>query len=500
MSNIQRYLNRSTHDQSAKIMALWQRHPSRFLRDCFSFEPDIWQEEVIDFYKTYQRILMLCAKGPGKTALLATLGWHFFLTNKLPKIGCLAETKDNLMSNLWPELLLWRGRSKLAINSTEPGSTRIHLKGYEGTSFIQARSYKVGADLETQATALAGFHADNVAFLIDEAGKIPDPVIETADAALSGTDGVGKRARLLVTSNTTNPSGLVYKVYKGSTVQKWAVKCVTGDPDDPKRSKRIKIDWAREIIKEYGRDHPRTRIDILAQFPLRSTTQLLSEKDIEDSWNRNLRKGDNKAFETRMGVDVARGGGDSTIIAIRKGREVYPLIPLSSEMDSLEVAAQVMLQAKRYNISTVYVDDTGGYGSGVVDNLKFQNSIRVVPVNYATKARDVHHYFNRRSEMYIKMRDWVLAGGILPKDVRLKDDLLCPEIDYNGGIFRLEGKEKIRKRLGRSPDRSDALAQTFFDEDEVVASYEDKLMDDKPKYVCGMEDVNGSNNAMYEAY
>ena len=500
MANIQRYLNRDTHSQSARIMRLWQLHPIVFLRDAFSFEPDIWQEEVIDFYKEYQRILMLCAKGPGKTALLAVLGWHFFLTNKLPKIGCLSETKDNLMSNLWPELLLWRGRSKLAMHSTEPGSTRIHLKGFEGTSFIQARSYKVGADIDTQATALAGFHADCVAFLIDEAGKIPDPVIETADAALSGTDGMGKKARLLVTSNTTNPSGLVYKVYQGNTVQKWAVKCVTGDPDDPNRSKRIDKTWAEEIIKEYGRDHPRTRIDILAQFPLRSSTQLLSDKDIEDSWNRKLHKGDNKAFEVKMGVDIARGGGDSSVIAIRKGREVMPMLPLSSELDSTEVAAQVMMQAKKYKASVVYVDDTGGYGSGVVDSLKFQNQFRVVAVNYAMKARDAKHYFNRRSEMYINMRDWVLAGGILPKDLRLKNDLLCPEVKFVKGVFRLEGKEDIRKRLGRSPDRSDALAQTFFDADDLLPEYAEKLGGDSAGYYCKTEDVNGGHNPMYQSH
>ena len=500
MANIRRYLNTGTSGQSARIMRMWQLYPARFLRDCFDFTPDIWQEEVIELYKTHQRILMLCAKGPGKTALLSLLGLHFFLTNKLPKIGCLSETKDNLLSNLWPEILLWRSRSKLAIHSTEAGSTRIHLKGFESLSFIQARSYKVGADAETQATALSGFHADCVAFLIDEAGKIPDPVIETADAALSGVEEKGKKARLLVTSNTTNPSGLVYKVYQGNTVQKWAVKCVTGDPDDPNRSKRISKSWAAEIIQQYGRDHPRTRVDVLAQFPLRGSTQLLSERDIEASWNRTLHKGDNKVFEVKMGVDVARGGVDSSVIAIRKGREVLPLLPFSSEMDSSELAAQVMMQAKRHSVKVTYVDDTGGYGSGVVDALKFQNQFRVVAVNYATKARDAKHYFNRRSEMYIKMRDWVLAGGILPKDIRLKDDLLCPEVDFNHGIFRIESKEKIKKRLGRSPDRSDSLAQTFYEDDELLPEYQDKLGGDTPKYYSGMEDVDGRHNPMYSAY
>lgn len=38
-----------------------------------------------------------------------------------------------------------------------------------------------------------------------------------------------------------------------------------------------------------------------------------------------------------------------------------------------------------------------------------------------------------------------------------------PKLIFHGGVFRLEEKEQIKSRLGRSPDRADALAQTFAD-------------------------------------
>ena len=101
------------------------------------------------------------------------------------------------------------------------------------------------ADETTLASALAGLHSDNVGFLIDEAGTIPDSVLNTADAALAGGEDNTKRARLLVTANPEEPRGVLYRAYMGRTHQKWSIYNVSGDPDDPKRATRVNIDWAK---------------------------------------------------------------------------------------------------------------------------------------------------------------------------------------------------------------------------------------------------------------
>lgn len=131
------------------------------------------------------------------TFIIAILGWHFFATNHQPKMAALSVTKEHLKSNLWAELLRWRASSPLLVKSTNDGAEKISLKGHEGYSFIDARSYPKQADETTMASALAGLHADNVAFLIDEAGTIPDSVLATADAALSTGDGPRKKAKIL---------------------------------------------------------------------------------------------------------------------------------------------------------------------------------------------------------------------------------------------------------------------------------------------------------------
>jgi hypothetical protein len=63
--------------------------------------------------------------------------------------------------------------------------------------------------------------------------------------------------------------------------------------------------------------------------------------------------------------------------------------------------------------------------------------------------------------MWFLLRDWVRAGGSLPKDDQLLRELTAPTYTFHGGKFRLEEKDKIKARLGSSPDRGDALALTL---------------------------------------
>jgi phage terminase large subunit len=68
---------------------------------------------------------------------------------------------------------------------------------------------------------------------------------------------------------------------------------------------------------------------------------------------------------------------------------------------------------------------------------------------------------NRRAEMWWTLREHLRADelAIDPKDVRLAADLTNVKFGYDSrGRIKLESKDDIKKRLGRSPDRGDALA------------------------------------------
>jgi hypothetical protein len=68
---------------------------------------------------------------------------------------------------------------------------------------------------------------------------------------------------------------------------------------------------------------------------------------------------------------------------------------------------------------------------------------------------------NTRAEIHDAMKTWLSIGAIPALPV-LVDDLVAPQFGYNDkGQLQLERKVDVKRRLGRSPDWSDALALTF---------------------------------------
>lgn len=456
-------LSKTSSELSAsQVMLLWRKKPKIFFRDVMDVTLDAWQEDVVDLYMNNQRVAMVASKGPGKSFTLAMIGWHFFITHHQPKIAVLSISKDHLMANLWAELLKWRASSKLLTLSTNEGFSKITLKGHEGYSFMDARAFPKQADETQMASALAGLHSDNVGFLIDEAGTIPDSVLATADAALSTGDSDTKKARLLVTANPEEPRGMIYRAYMGRSKQKWAVYCISGDPEDPKRAPRVSKTWAQEQIDTYGRTDPWVMVNVLGQYPNVSSTKLITEEEIHEAMNRDIKDIEVHHQQHRMGIDVARGGIDNTAFARRRGLKAYPIEGISSNVHGPELAGKIAFMQQELKIERIFVDNTGGYGSSVIDSLGLFNHMEVTPVVYNSRPQD-RRYYNKRTEMWVRMRDWIKKGGALPKDPQLAEELLMPKVIFVNGIFRLEEKEQIKARLGRSPDKADALAQTFAD-------------------------------------
>ena len=460
--NIQRTLSQPITLQPSHMLKLWRERPIIFAKDVFDLTLDPWQEDVFNLYTHNQRIGLVASKGPGKTFCLAVLGWHFFTCHHKPKMAALSITRDHLKSNLWAELAMLRARSPLIIKSTNDGAERFTMKGSELFSFIDARSFPKQADESAMSSALAGLHANNVAFLIDEAGMIPDSVLATADAALSTGDDATHKARIIVTGNPEVASGMLYRASIGKTEQKWGMYHVSGDPDDPKRAPRVSITWAREQIATYGKDDPYVLINVFGKYPSNAINTLLSESEISDSMKLNIEERSVKNAQHRMGVDVARGGVDRTVFARRRGLKGYPLEAVPSNIHGPELAGKAVFMQQDLGVERIFVDNTGGYGSSIIDSLQMFPHVDVTPVVYNSKAQD-KRYFNKRTEMYMRLRDWVKKGGQLPNDPGLAEELMMPKIFFHGGVTRLEEKEQIKQRLGRSPDKADALAQTFAD-------------------------------------
>lgn len=172
-----------------------------------------------------------------------------------------------------------------------------------------------------------------------------------------------------------------------------------------------------------------------------------------------------------LGVDVARGGPDETVIIPRHGSWIGmpvahagPATPSSSTC-----AAQVMIE--RRDAAVVHIDVIG-VGAGPFDLMRDEMKIQIVGVDVRNVAlgRDrsgVLTFMNLRSELWWRLREWLDpendTGAMLPKHSRLKADITAPKWKPQGRMIQVESKEDIEKRIGRSPDYGSALILSLID-------------------------------------
>jgi phage terminase large subunit len=441
-------------EQSSVAIKHWREDPTRFVRDNFGVEPDPWQDEILQAFPKHQRIAMKACKGPGKTCLIAWLCWNFLATRPHAKLAATSITADNLRDGLWAEMAKWQGKSEFLKNNFQWTKTNIFCKESPADWFMSARAWPKGGSSQQQADTLAGLHADYIMFVLDESGGIPQSVMAAAEAALS----TGKEMKIVQAGNPTHTEG---PLYRASTVDRhlWYVVNITGDPDNPKRSPRIDVNWARDQIASYGADNPYVLVNVFGEFPPSSLNALLGIGDIEESMSRRCKEEDYKYSQKRLGVDVARFGDDRTIIFPRQGLMSFKPVEMRNS-SSIDVAMRVLSAKHKWRSELELVDGTGGYGAGVIDYMR-KTGGAPMEIHFNGKAMDAK-YYNKRSEMWFEMAEWVKKGGCLPKDVEgLSRELAAPTYCFKGDKLFLEPKDQIKSRLGYSPDIADALALTF---------------------------------------
>lgn len=159
-----------------------------------------------------------------------------------------------------------------------------------------------------------------------------------------------------------------------------------------------------------------------------------------------------------LGVDPARFGDDRSVIFKRQGVQAFMPLVLT-HVDNMALAAYVAHEIETFRPDGVFID--AGCGGGVIDRLR-QLGFTVTEVPFGGAAMRAGQYANKRAEMWGEMAQWITSCGALPDMTDLKADLCQTAYDYDAaGRLRLEPKEKLKARTGKSPDLADALALTF---------------------------------------
>lgn len=437
---------------------LWREKPDVFVREVFGVTPDAWQDDVLRQFPHSPRMAMKACKGPGKTTVLAWLCWNFLLTRPHPKVAATSITSDNLSDGLWTEMAKWLNVSELLKATFTWTKTRIFAKENPETWWMSARTWPRGADANSQADTLAGLHADYLLFVIDEAGGVPDAVMAAAEAGLANANGGGgHEAHIVIAGNPTHLAGPLYRACT-TEASLWFVIEITSDPDDPKRTPRVSVEWARQQIQKYGRDNPWVLVNVFGKFPPSSLNSLIGPDEVRAAMGRYFKE-DVYEFSARiLGVDVAREGDDKSVIFPRQGVVAFEPIVLRNA-NTLQGAATVSRKWSDWRADGCFIDNTGGFGGGWLDQLS-ELGKDATGVHFAGKPTD-GRYLNKRAEMWFEMTQWIKDGGALPNIPELVEELTAPTYMFKGDKLQLEDKDQIKLRIGRSPDYADGLALTF---------------------------------------
>jgi phage terminase large subunit len=159
-----------------------------------------------------------------------------------------------------------------------------------------------------------------------------------------------------------------------------------------------------------------------------------------------------------IGVDIARDGGDKTVIMVRRGKKIVDTLKFDS-MNLDNLVEQLRKLISKYRPDRINVDSTG-HGAWVPDALKALG-ITVKAINFAEGSQDTR-FSNKRTELYGMADDYFRLGGTIDNDPALIEEIEAstwhPD---NKNRQAMDSKDDIKKRIGRSPDTSDAFVLTL---------------------------------------
>jgi hypothetical protein len=432
--------------------------PYRFVLFAFDFGhgdlagwtgPDEWQTEFLkrlrDAIRNREpddpiRMVAKTGRGPGKTAMEAWL--ILWLMSTRPNFAgfATANTADQLSDKLWRELALWHGR---AINKHwfTWTATRFYHNDAKETWGVDALPWR-----ENNPDALGGLHnaGRGQCAIVDEGSGIPAPIYDVIDATMTDPDSF-----VFVFGNPMRKSGRFYELFT-RFAHRWLGMTV-----DCRRAKAPNQKKIQQDIEDWGLDSDYIRVNVLGEFPKQDADTLIPLPLIESARERIVT--DCERYKPVWGVDVARYGDDRSALTCRRHRKVEWRKQWRG-LNTMQLAGLIKNmwdESAEDDRPCAIVVDVIGVGAGVVDRLREFDDLRdiVVALNVSESPAVKSKFHRLRDEMYWKGREWFEGLNVQCEDAEIGGELADVLYSFtSAGQIKVEPKDDIKERLGRSPD------------------------------------------------
>jgi hypothetical protein len=462
---------------------MYRDDPVRHSREILGVEPWSEQVRILEAVRDHPRVAVKSGHKIGKSSSAAQIALWFYDSFEAARVVMTSTTARQVDEILWRELRMMHARSGRCV------ACKRELERAPGARIPRPcpHSSLIGGDLgdlartglrsddfreitgftAKSAEAVAGISGENVLYIVDEASGVAQEIYEAIEGNRAGS------ARLVLFGNPTKNEGEFYdafnsksRLYHGITVSSESTpNVVTGKRVVPGLATR---EWVEEKADEWGRKSALFKVRVLGEFAEHEEGKIFSLHTIEQAeqrWDETPAAG-----RLYIGLDPAgeKGRGDDIVYAPRRGLKALEMrVTRGLDEQGHLVELLRLLQVHKHPRETpvVVVDREGSVGSKVYLALRnyadeHPGEMEVVGVRASDRAM-------RQPELYDRMRDalaaslsaWIDAGGAIAEDAKLAKELHALEWKQRAdGRVKVTDKETLRKMLGRSPDRYDALA------------------------------------------
>ena len=498
------------YDKARRLMRSWRNDWCKFCRDVLKVHLDKEQERIVSSVQFNPMTAVASGVARGKDFVAACAAMCFmYLTPrweggkmvKNTKIALTAPTGAQVTNIMIPEISrLYRNAKilpgRLLSNGIRTNNEEWFLVGF-----------KSGDD---NMEAWSGFHAVNVMFVVTEASGISETIYNAIEGNLQGN------SRLLIVFNPNITTGYAARAMKSDRFAKFRLNSLNAENVVKKKlviPGQVDYDWVKDKVLNWCSPIQQTdfnagegdftwegglyrpndlfRVKVLGMFPKVSEDVLIPYEWIEIA-NENWRKLQDEGFKPvkscKLGSDVAGMGRDDSVLCPRYGNYVpkFEVHQSAGKADHMHVAGMHIpfISDKK---AKAYID-TIGEGAGVYSRLQELGYHNVYSCKYSESARGLHdvtgqHEFaNMRAYCYWAVRDWLnpkngFGAALPPCDKLMEEATETKWFFMSDGRIAIEKKDDIKKRIKRSPDYFDSLANTFYPRDYEFVSDEELLRD-----------------------
>lgn len=492
-----------------RYMKAWREDWCKFAHDVLHSRLDKEQQAVLQSVQHNPMTAVASGTARGKDYVAACAAMCFmYLTPrwkdgklvKNTKVAMTAPTARQVYNIMIPEISrLYRNAGFLPGRLLSTG-IRTNYEEWFLTGF------KAGDNTE----AWSGFHAVNTMFVVTEASGIPESTYNAIEGNLQGN------SRFLIVFNPNVTTGYAARAMKSERFAKFRLSSLNAENVVKKQiviPGQVDYEWVKDKVINWCspiqqadfnegegdfnwegklyRPNDLFRVKVLGMFPKVSEDVLIPYEWIEianRNWQELQENGFIPAKSCKLGVDVAGMGRDSSVLCPRYGNYVpkFEVHQSSGRADHMHVVGMTIPYLRKKGAKAFI--DTIGEGAGVYSRLLEENFTNAFSCKYSEGAYGLHditgeyEFANMRAYLYWALRDWLNPkngfGAALPPCDQLMEEATETKWKFlsNGKII-IEPKEDIKKRIKRSPDYMDALANTFYPRDYSFISDEELLKD-----------------------